>query len=142
MKLRVHRDTFTPNTSIGNLYVDDNLFCSTLEDFDRQMESLEDFQRSWVKVYGKTAIPRGTYKVILSTSGRFGENCPEILNVPGFTYIRIHPLNRENETEGCIGVGYTRGVDFIGDSRHAYEDLQKAMVAAMMDGETIEIEIT
>jgi hypothetical protein len=122
--------------------VDGNKFCETLEDFDRQLESLQEFQIPWVKQVGKTCIPRGTYKVILSKSGRFGDNCPEILDVPGFTHIRIHPLNYEHETEGCIGVGYVRGVDYIGDSRHAYEDLQRAMIAAITDGETIEIEIT
>ena len=64
--------------SIGNLYVNDVLICNTLEDKIRQLDSEDD------KVYGKTAIPSGSYEVVLSYSNRFQKILPEILNVPFF----------------------------------------------------------
>lgn len=136
MKLRVVRDTYTDITSIGRMHVNGKDRFNTLEDTDRKLED------GGIKIYGKTCIPRGTYKVILDDSPRFGKNCPHILNVPQYTDIRIHPLNQAKETEGCIGVGYTRDVDWIGKSLKAYQDLQKEMIAAVLAGEEIEIEVT
>lgn len=48
------------------MYIDGVKFCNVLEDTDRgltQDMSIEDIQKA--KVYGKTAIPTGTYKVTL-----------------------------------------------------------------------------
>ena len=56
------RSTYT----ISNMYIDGVKFCNVLEDTDRgltQDMSIEDIQKA--KVYGKTAIPTGTYKVTL-----------------------------------------------------------------------------
>lgn len=136
MKLKVIRDTFTDLSSIGRMHVNGEDRFNTLEDTDRKLEDGGE------KIYGLTCIPRGTYMVELNASGRFGKNSPQILDVPGFTYVRIHPLNWATETEGCIGVGFTRGPDFIGRSVAAYEELQEELIAAVAAGETITIEVT
>ena len=60
------------------------------------------------KVYGKTAIPRGLYKVTTSQSYRFKRVLPEVLDVPGFTGIRVHGGNTAEDTLGCILVGQVR----------------------------------
>ena len=57
------------------------------------------------KIYGETAIPAGTYKVILSYSNKFKRILPEILNVPHFLGIRIHKGNTEQDSAGCVILG-------------------------------------
>lgn len=136
MKLRLIRDTFTEKSTIGNLYVNGVYQCATLEDADRKIES------GGAKVYGKTCIPRGTYEVIVDFSNRFQVRMPLLLNVPQFTGVRIHPGNTDKDTEGCVLVGETRGADFVGDSRIAYNALFANIEAAILSGEKIEIEIT
>jgi hypothetical protein len=73
------------------------------------------------KVPRQTAIPEGTYRVILSQSTRFGgQLMPELLHVPGFEGIRIHPGNTSLDTEGCILPGLeTDGTEVL-HSRQAY----------------------
>ena len=53
------------------------------------------------KIPGETAIPVGTYKIILSMSKRFGRIMPEILGVKGFSGVRIHGGNDAGDTHGC-----------------------------------------
>lgn len=90
----------------GKLYIDDQFFCDTLENKDRglnqEMSELEIKKR---KIYGQTCIPSGQYKVILSMSGKFKRVLPEILNVKGFSGIRMHRGNTSKDTLGCILVG-------------------------------------
>ena len=68
----------------GIMYIDGYEFCDTIEDMVRP---------DGEKIKGETAIPAGEYKLILSYSNRFKKVMPEILNVPGFEGIRIHPGN-------------------------------------------------
>ena len=112
------------------------VFCNTLEDVDRRLENGGE------KVYGQTCIPRGTYDVVIDYSSRFKKRMPHILNVPQFDGIRIHPGNTDRDTEGCILVGVTRGDDFIGDSRLAYNELMAAMENALLNNEKIELQVT
>ncbi len=48
---------------------------------------------------------------------------PHVLNVPGFTGIRIHSGNTDKDTEGCVLVGDTHSDNFIGNSRKAFARL-------------------
>lgn len=136
MKLHVHRDTFTELTTIGKLHVNGVEYCETLEDKDRRLES------GGTKVYGKTCIPRGTYEVGFTYWKKYDKHMPHILNVPQFTGIFIHPGNYDKDTEGCLLVGRTRGVDFIGDSRTTFDNLLKELEHAVVAGESIEITFT
>ena len=136
MKLELHRDTFTEKSTIGKLHVNGVAVCETLEDFDRHLEE------GGTKVYGKTCIPRGGYEVIVNHSNRFKVRMPLLLKVPQFEGVRIHPGNTDESTEGCILVGQKRGVDWIGDSRLAYNALMSDLEAAILAGEKLEITIT
>ena len=136
MKLRLIRDTFTDKSTIGKLYVNGIYSCETLEDKDRKIET------GGTKQPGVTCIPRGTYETIIDFSNRFQVRMPLLLNVPQFVGVRIHPGNTDKDTEGCILVGKTRGADFVGDSRIAYNALFADLDAALLAGEKIEIEIT
>ena len=104
---------------MGEMTVDGIFECFTLEDLERP-----------VKIKGETAIPKGTYKVIINESNRFKRQLPLLLNVPGFEGVRIHSGNTNHDTEGCILVGQTRNKEYVGRSRKAFDKLFKKMQKA------------
>jgi hypothetical protein len=102
----IHRFWANPDkATLGRVYVDAKEICYSLEDPVREVFGHP--VSSW-KIKGKTAIPVGTYKVILSHSPRFKKELPEVLGVLGFSKIRIHGGNDEGDTEGCILVAEKR----------------------------------
>lgn len=119
LNLEVVRFNFTPLSTIGKLYVNGVFECYTLEDCVRDK-----------KIYGITAIPTGTYKVILNLSNRFKRVLPLLIDVPNFEGVRIHNGNYSTDTDGCILVGETISKDMVGNSRSAMEKLMKKLVAA------------
>jgi hypothetical protein len=131
MKLTLKRLVFTGKSTIGELSIDGEFFCNTLEDTVREGP----------KVYGKTAIPAGTYEVVIDFSNRFKKKMPHILNVPGFAGIRIHTGNKAQDTEGCILLGLTKGEDCIGRSRDAYGKFFYLLEAGLEQGKVF-IEIS
>lgn len=137
MKLRLNR----PNqcgikATIGKLFVDDSFECYTLEDMDRRLED------GGKKEAGTTCIPRGTYSVVINFSNRFGKMLPQVLDVPQFEGIRIHPGNSDSDTEGCILVGDNIiNEDYIGGSRTAFYKLFSKMQDAIDKGEEITLEV-
>jgi len=135
MKLRLERDTITAKSTIGKLYIDDKFQCYTLEDIDRQIENGGE------KIKGASCIPRGTYRVTITLSNRFKKPLPLLGNVPQFDGIRIHPGNTAADTEGCILPGSTRGVDFVGGSKLAFDELFAKLQKAANNNEKITIEI-
>lgn len=134
MKITLNRILLGTVATIGEMSVDDEYICDTLEDRVRPTGE---------KVYGETAIPAGTYEVKLTYSPKFKQILPEILNVPNFTGIRIHPLNRAEESEGCIGVGEWDGKseNWISNSRVTFNNLMTKLQAATDKKENITITI-
>lgn len=124
MKLELFRSEFTPNSTIGSLFINGTFECFTLEDCVRA-----------VKVPRLTAIPYGKYKVVITESVRFKRPLPLLLNVPNFTGVRIHTGNVDADTEGCILVGQTKGVDLIGKSRQAFDTFFPKLQAAINIGD-------
>lgn len=114
---------------MGRLFVDGDYEC----------ETLEDVVRDGPKVYGETAIPAATYQIVIDYSNRFRCDMPRLLDVPGFTGIRIHPGNTDADTHGCILVGVERSGESIRNSRVAYNRLFDQMVKAKNAGERIDI---
>ena len=105
MKLLLKRIALRDTYTIGKIYIVGEYFCDTLEDKVRDLNKNGVFDGDEKKVYGETAIPYGTYKVILSYSPKFKRILPELLDVPCFTGIRIHRGNTEKDTAGCLLVG-------------------------------------
>ena len=105
MKLLLKRIALRDTYTIGKIYIDGEYFCDTLEDKVRDLNKNGVFDGDEKKVDGETAIPYGTYKVILSYSPKFKRILPELLDVPCFTGIRIHRGNTEKDTAGCLLVG-------------------------------------
>ena len=110
---------FTKGFTAGQMLINDKLLCYTLEDEVREVPGRPVSE--W-KIKGETAIPTGRYRVVLTRSPRFKRVLPEVLNVPGYTGIRIHRGNKASHTEGCILVGMADGNDrdaWLGNSAPA-----------------------
>lgn len=129
MNLQLERKALKETYTIGRLYVDGVGFCDTLEDKVRP---------EGVKIYGETAIPAGTYKVILTHSARFNRVLPLLVDVPMFSGIRIHPGNVAADTHGCILVGVNDVKGRISRSRETFNKL----FAVLAEQDNITIEIT
>lgn len=134
MKLRVERLWKKPAYTVGRLFVDGKFFCNTLEDTVRDLSNEK-------KVYGKTAIPYGQYKVVYNWSPKFGRNLPRLLNVPAFEGILIHPGNTADDSAGCILVGRNTEVGRLTESRYTSDKLNVLIEDAQRRGESITIEI-
>ena len=123
MHLDLKRTTHTKESTIGELFVDEVFECFVLEDIVRPVAA--------PKVYGKTAIPAGSYRVLVTMSNRFRRLMPLLVNLPGGDIhfgsqriddcgVRIHSGNTAADTEGCLLLGLDKKVDFVGRSRDAY----------------------
>lgn len=134
MKLRVERLWKKPAYTVGRLFVDGKFFCNTLEDTVRDLSNEK-------KVYGKTAIPYGEYKVVYNWSPKYGRNLPRLLNVPAFEGILIHPGNTADDSAGCILVGRNTEVGRLTESRYTSDKLNVLIEDAQRGGESITIEI-
>lgn len=130
MELKLKRNLYTEKSTIGNLLLNGKQFCFTLEDTCRDNNRDGDlFDNGEGKVFGKTAIPAGRYKVVLSLSNRFKIILPEVLNVPNYKGIRIHNGNTASHTEGCILVGTQKANNFVGGSRSALAKLMEILIS-------------
>ncbi len=119
-EITITRYELQPERTFSNFeYAGVDLHC--LEDTDRGLKS--DLPLAGIKelkVQNKTAIPYGRYEVGVSYSNRFKKLMPIVFNVPGFSGIRIHSGNTEEDTEGCPLVGLSRSTDAVLQSRIAY----------------------
>lgn len=128
MELKIIREKSNKEYTEGKLYINGVFFCDTLEDQDRglyQHMSLAEIKA--VKVYGETCIPYGTYKVELSYSPKFKKVMPAILDVKGFTGVRMHNGVDKNSTLGCILVGIKYKNGMLTNSRKTFNELMQKL---------------
>lgn len=128
MLLTVTRRWFTDKSTIGTLSIDNVQFCYTLEDVVRA---------PGVKIPGETAIPEGTYQLSLRWSNKHGCNVPHVEDVPNFAEIEVHWGNKAVDTEGCLLVGKTHGVDFISTSKETWAALMHKIANTMLHEEVL-----
>lgn len=119
--VKIKRIAFKENYTIGRLYVDDIYICDTIEDKVRELRTAED------KVYGKTAIPAGTYPADLYFSRKFGYTVVRLFKVPFFEGIYIHKGNTEKDSLGCIIVGYNDKKGWVSRPTEAMNKLMAAI---------------
>lgn len=115
--------------TVGRLYVNGTQLCNSIEDTDRRLfqgQPLSEILK--IKVKGQTAIPTGTYRIRVTESPKFKRPLIEVVDVPGFSGIRIHALNTAEQSEGCIGPGLNTAPGRVTDSRK-YENILTDMVA-------------
>jgi hypothetical protein len=89
-----------------------------------------------IKIPGQTRIPSGKYEIKLTFSPRFGKNMLEIMNVPGYSGIRIHTGNVNEDTEGCLLIGnvcrfHNDGESRIDESTLAYNRIYPIITNAL-----------
>lgn len=138
MKLTLVRIANRPTYCIGKLYIDGVYFCDTIEDTDRGLDdSMSVKEVLGRKIKGQTAIPTGTYTVEITYSPKYKRMMPLLLNVKGYSGIRIHSGNTSKDTEGCLLVGKNTKVGMVTDSRNTYQKLY----AKMYNQKDITIEI-
>jgi hypothetical protein len=141
------RDTYT----IGKLYINGEYECDTLEDTVRDLNKNGVFDNGEQKVYGKTAIPYGTYEVTMNVqSPKFSKKSayawcngylPRLLNVPSFDGILIHGGNTPEDTYGCILVGQNKVVGKVINSMDSLKKLCTTLKVASLNKEKITIKI-
>ena len=132
MKLTLARIFLTDVSTQGELYIDGQAFCVTLE-----LPVKDGLPGS--------AIPEGTYPVVLAPSPKFmasddtwvlkfAQLMPRIINIPDRTGILIHFGNDAEDTEGCVLVGTSADTNFIRNSREAFERLWLAIETPARSG--------
>ena len=138
MEILVKRIAKKSKYTIGKMYIDGQYICDTLEDADRglnQNMSLEEIKNK--KVYGKTAVPTGTYKVDMNTvspkfksriwAKPYGGKLPRLVLVPGYDGVLIHPGNKAEDTLGCILVGENKAVGQVLNSQVTFKKIMSIL---------------
>ena len=124
--------------TIGQLYNGNTYLCNTVEDTDRGLHSnMAAAQIAKLKIKGQTAIPTGSYKVEVTDSPKFKRPLPILLNVPGFSGIRIHRGSNANSTEGCIIPGENTVKGGVTNSTRYEEVITKLIQNAQRNGEDV-----
>lgn len=141
MELKLYRIARREDYTIGKLYINDIYECDTLEDKVRDYNKDGDLNdQNEQKVYGKTAIPYGRYKVTLKVmSPKYSQRAsyawcggylPRLLDVPHFEGILIHGGNSAEDSCGCLLVGENkvkgRLINSMATLKRLYPKLKKA----------------
>ena len=107
------RDNFTDKSVIGKLYVNSEFYGHTLE-----LAWKENQKRI-------SCIPKGVYEVAKrhTEKSKYKYEHLHILDVPDRELILMHIGNYPKNSKGCILLGNTRALNFVGDSRKAFYKL-------------------
>ncbi len=159
MKLKLRRIAKRDTYTIGRLYRQDRengqwvYVCDTIEDRDRGLDqSMSEANIARIKVKHQTAIPTGTYTIVMNVvSSTFvkkqvykefcGGRLPRLKYVKGFSGILIHSGYDENSTSGCIIVGENKVVGKVINSWKQFKIVYGLLKAAADRGEKITITI-
>ena len=152
MELKLKRIFKGYKYTIGNLFINDKKFCDTLEDTDRGLDaSMSVSKIIALKKFGITAIPKGTYEVVMNVvSAKFskykqytfcGGRVPRLLNVPGYDGVLMHIGNKPEDTDGCILVGKNTVKGMITSSTETFMSFYKILEDASKKNEKIHITI-
>jgi len=145
---RWKKDTYT----IGECFINNVKFSETCEDKDRGLMSTMPINEIKAKkIYGKTAIPTGTYEVKMTYSPKFanrafarkyGGKVLEIMDVKGYQGVRIHPFNTAEDSLGCIAVGRNLQKGKVLQSTiYYYKLMDEHVMPALKKGEKITLTI-
>lgn len=142
MKLELKRIALKPNYTIGKLFINGTYYCDTIEDKVIDLNKNGKFDDGLSKVMHQTAIPYGTFKVVVNYSPKFKRELPRLLDVPYFEGILIHNGSDQNSSSGCIIVGENKTVGKVTNSTFYMNNLTARIKDAQNKGETITITIS
>jgi hypothetical protein len=128
INLLIIRDTFTDESTIGELFLNGERLCDTLENpwLDNQKNI--------------SCIPVGEYPVRLRLARESAtKNYLHLLiqDVPNRNYVLFHRGNTNADTQGCVLVGLGSQQDFVSNSVLAMDLLMKEIVN--LGGENINL---
>ena len=128
INLLIIRDTFTDESTIGELFLNSERLCDTLENpwLDNQKNI--------------SCIPVGEYPVRLRLARESAtKNYLHLLiqDVPNRNYVLFHRGNTNADTQGCVIVGLGSQQDFVSNSVLAMDLLMKEIVN--LGGENINL---
>ena len=119
VNLLIIRNTFSEVSTIGNLYLDGEWLCDTLEN-------------PWLNNQRNiSCIPEGEYKVRLRTARESAtKDYLHLLvqDVPDRSLVLFHTGNTAKDTRGCILVGIGTEQDFVKNSTLAMGLLMKEIL--------------
>jgi len=128
INLLLIRDTFTKESTIGELFLNGERMCDTLE--NPYLNNERTF----------SCIPEGNYKVRLRLPRESASRDYLHLlvqDVPDRDWILFHRGNTAKDTSGCILVGLGSQQDFVSNSRLAMDLLMKEILN--LGGENINL---
>lgn len=107
------RDTFTDKSIIGKLYFNGEFYGHTLE-----LPWKDNEKRV-------SCIPKGVYEVKKrhTEESKYKYEHLHILDVENRELILMHVGNYPKNSKGCILLGNTRALNFVGESRKAFYKL-------------------
>jgi hypothetical protein len=137
--VRVIREPTIGPTTPGVVFVNDRFTCFSMEDPIREVKGKP--VDHW-KVPGVTAIPAGRYRISITHSPKFHRLMPEVMGVPGFTKVRIHPGNTHGDADGCLMFGTSRVNGFTPrSSREICDEMQDQMEAYLGIGQQVWLQV-
>ena len=138
LEITLERRYPLPDYTIDKMSFDGEYLCDALEDTDRGLRQdmpLSEIMRN--KVKGKTAIPKGRYRVRITYSPKYRRPMPILEDVPGYEGIRIHSGNYPRDTEGCILPGMNRQKGMVLESRRWTSIVEAKIREAINRGEEV-----
>lgn len=140
MEIRVKRIARKDGYTIGQMSLNNEYFCDTLEDTDRGLKDTMQVNEILAKKRkGVTAVPTGKYDVILTFSPRFKRVLPLFLSVKCYEGVRIHAGNTAEDTEGCLLVGENKERGKVINSRATLERLMSVLLECEKKKEKVTI---
>lgn len=164
MNIKIIRDEFTDNSTIGQLSIDGAWQCWTLE---------LPTPKTWPGTKGNCCVPLGKYQLTLSSyKGEVYEwmvklipdiekyGVPWISNIEGVTYpnwttckdgiptegihadrhVYIHIGNTKSDTQGCLLVGLNKTKNRINQSTDAFKKIYSQIVKVIQNNGLVTIE--
>lgn len=143
MRVTLRRIAFKDKYTIGKVYINNKYFSDSIEDKDRGLyDYMSEEYILEKKVKHESAIPYGMYKLLWTYSPKYKRFMPEVLDVKGFTGIRIHSGNTEEDSSGCILLGFNKKVGKVLDSRKTCKKFDAIIEEYYKKGEPMTIEVT
>lgn len=138
MILSMIREPSVNGATLSKLYFGPKFICDVLEDEIREVVGRPVSE--W-KVYGKTAIPAGSYALSLANGSKFGPETITVDGVEGFELIRIHGGNDAGDTLGCLLPGTRNSASTVSGSQTALGQVRALVVPHLRAGGTVRLEI-